>query len=42
VVLSDEHVDYQWLDPEEALTRVDNSGIQEDIRRFIRARSWYR
>ena len=42
VVLSDEHVDYQWLDAEDALALVDNSGIQDDIRRFIRVRSCYR
>jgi hypothetical protein len=42
VVLSDEHVGYQWLNAEDALTLVEHSGIQDDIRRFIRGRGCYR
>lgn len=40
VVLSDEHDDYRWLRPEEAVAAVSGStGIEESIRAFIRLRT---
>jgi len=34
--LSDEHEEYQWVAPEEALTLVKVKGIRRDIEQFIR------
>jgi len=33
--LSEEHMEYQWFSPEEALEMIANEGIKEDINRFI-------
>jgi 8-oxo-dGTP diphosphatase len=35
VVLSDEHSDYLWLSPQEALELVDHPGVRGDIEAYI-------
>ena len=35
VVLSHEHIDYAWLDPEEAIERVKTQGNKEAIKKAI-------
>jgi len=36
VQLSEEHIAYQWVTPEEALEVIKTEGIREDITRFIK------
>jgi predicted kinase/8-oxo-dGTP pyrophosphatase MutT (NUDIX family) len=38
VVLSDEHEEYRWLRPEEALVVAGSPGIQDSIRAYLRSR----
>ncbi len=38
VVLSDEHTEYQWVTPSEALELISVEGIQNDIKMFIEHR----
>lgn len=34
--LSDEHCDYRWLPPDEALALTEDAGVQDDIHAFMR------
>lgn len=36
VTISDEHEEYRWVTPKEALELVSKSGIQDDIRAYIK------
>ena len=39
VLLSTEHSQFQWIQPEEALKIIRNDGIREDITEFIKAKT---
>jgi 8-oxo-dGTP diphosphatase len=39
VILSEEHSDYKWIRPEEALNLVEFESIKEDYRKFIKAKN---
>jgi hypothetical protein len=36
VTLSDEHIDFAWVTPEEALNRIDVEGVKEDVRNYMK------
>ena len=38
IKLSEEHTDYKWVEPEEALTLLEKPGMKRDMEAFVRER----